>query len=203
MARPSKPDALSAAAFLPKTRSIRSLARAAEDCRGCPLFENATQTVFGRGSSSARLVLVGEQPGDQEDKQGEPFVGPAGRLLDKALEEAGSDRQQTYITNAVKHFKWVPRGKRRLHAKPSSREIKACRPWLDAEIAAIHPDLIVCLGATAAQSLPGPAFRITRQRGQILHDVGEYAMLATYHPSALLRAPDEDALARMRQEFWH
>lgn len=156
---------------------------------------------FGAGSATARAVLVGEQPGDQEDRAGKPFVGPAGRMLDEVLLEVGIDRRAVYVTNAVKHFKWKPSGKRRLHAKPSAREIAACRPWLEAELDSLEPELIVCLGATAAQSLLGPAFRITRERGRFLKREGLPPLLATYHPSAILRAPDPEARLQMRREF--
>ena len=177
-----------AAAFLPKKRNLKSLEKAASRCEGCPLFANATQTVFGAGPASARVIMIGEQPGDREDQEGEPFVGPAGKLLDKVLAEVGVPRKEVYVTNAVKHFKWTPRGTRRLHAKPSSREIFACRPWLEAEMEAIEPDIIVLLGATAAQALLGPKFRITKQRGQPVESDWSPWTLATYHPSALLRA---------------
>jgi DNA polymerase len=193
----------SAREFVPDTHSLARLRAAAAGCEGCDLFRRATQTVFGEGPAKARLMLVGETPGDQEDLAGRPFVGAAGRLLDELLAEAGIDRQKTYVTNAVKHFKWEPRGKRRLHAKPSSREIAACRPWLEAEIASIEPDLIVCLGATAAQSFLGRDFRITRQRGRILPGGGNARILATYHPSAVLRAPDEESRGAMRSDMLH
>ena len=160
------PTLPTAAAYLPAKHDLTSLREAAKHCEGCPLFANATQTVFGAGPARAQVVMVGEQPGDVEDRQGKPFVGPAGRLLDQLLEEAGIPRQRVYVTNAVKHFKWTPRGKRRLHGKPNSREIFACRPWLEAELEAIKPDLLVLLGATAAQSLLGKQFRITKRRGQ-------------------------------------
>ena len=195
--RPAMPT--SAADFLPEKRSIAALRKSARNCQGCPLFERATQTVFGAGATPARVLLAGEQPGDQEDLQGQPFVGPAGKLLDAALVEAGVDREVVYITNAVKHFKWTPRGKKRLHAKPSSREVAACRPWLEAEIEAVAPEIIVCLGATAAQSLLGAAFRITKQRGQLLAYDRAPAILATYHPSAILRAPDPAQRAALRE----
>ena len=191
----------SAADFLPDSLDLKKLAAAAKHCRGCELYKNATQTVFGAGQATARAVFVGEQPGDQEDLAGKPFVGPAGRLLDDVLVEVGIERRAVYVTNAVKHFKWKPSGKRRLHAKPSAREMAACRPWLEAELASIEPELIVCLGATAAQSLLGPAFRITQQRGRILKRPGLLPLLATYHPSAILRAPDAEARHRMRGEF--
>lgn len=182
---------MSAADFLPEQRDLTSLARAARDCQGCDLYRRATQTVFGEGFPRAWLVLVGEVPGDQEDRQGRPFVGPAGRLLDEALAEAGIDREEAYVTNAVKHFKWEERGKRRLHKKPGAREIRACRPWLLAEFEAVQPEVVVCLGATAAQSLLGADFRITQQRGQLLPWSVAPWILATYHPSAVLRAPDK------------
>jgi uracil-DNA glycosylase len=191
----------SAREFVPETRSITKLREAAAVCEGCELFQRATQTVFGEGPPRARLMLVGETPGDQEDLAGRPFVGAAGRLLDEALAEVGIDRTEIYITNAVKHFKWTPSGKRRLHAKPSSREIKACHPWLEAEIASIAPELIVCLGATAAQALLGRDFRITRQRGELLTSAWGSQILATYHPSAVLRAPDEAARQAMRRDL--
>jgi DNA polymerase len=197
-AHSSKP---SAADFLPDTLDLARLRAAAQKCRGCELYRNATQTVFGEGQPHARLLLVGEQPGDQEDRAGHPFVGPAGHLLDDVLAEVGIDRAEVYVTNAVKHFKWVPRGKRRLHAKPTAREVSACRPWLEAELQAVHPELIVCLGATAAQSLLGSAFRITRQRGVILPTEWADGILATYHPSAILRAPTPEARRKMRQDF--
>ncbi|MCC7423481.1 MAG: UdgX family uracil-DNA binding protein [Planctomycetaceae bacterium] len=156
---------MSAAEFVPQSRSLTTLSRAAKRCEGCDLYRHATQTVFGEGPASARLILVGEQPGDSEDREGHPFVGPAGKLLSTAMEEAEIDRSEVYVTNAVKHFKWEPRGTRRLHKKPSAREIAACRPWLDAEMEAVEPVGIVCLGATAAQALLGRDFRITRNRG--------------------------------------
>lgn len=195
------PASRSAADYLPARRSLTSLARASRHCQGCELHRNATQTVFGQGLTSAKLVLVGEQPGDREDIEGLPFVGPAGRLLDDVLEASGIDRGEVYVTNAVKHFKWTGRRKRRLHKKPSSREIAACRPWLEAEFAAIEPQGIICLGATAAQSLLGRTFRLTHHRGELLH--GEWAdwIMATYHPSAVLRAPDETRRHQMRDEL--
>jgi DNA polymerase len=193
----------SAAQYLPEERSLPVLREAVQACHGCDLYRNATQAVFGEIESeidsakprqhSAQLMLIGEQPGDREDLEGHPFVGPAGKLLDQALDQAGIPRTQAYVTNAVKHFKWEPRGKRRIHEKPTLREIKACRPWLDAEIAAVHPELIVCLGATAAQSLLGSTFRVTQSRGTLQRPAGLPALLATIHPSAILRArTDED-----------
>jgi DNA polymerase len=157
----------SAAPYVPTSTSLRTLATAAQGCRGCDLYKNATQAVFGAGPREARVMFVGEQPGDQEDKEGAPFVGPAGALLDKALEDAGIPRQDVYVTNAVKHFSWEPRGKRRIHKKPRASEIKACRPWLEAELRAVKPAVIVCLGATAAQAVIGPQFKLMRNRGQV------------------------------------
>jgi uracil-DNA glycosylase len=182
-----------AAPFLPSRITLPALQRAAAGCTGCDLHHLGTQTVFGEGPRTARLMLVGEQPGDREDREGEPFVGPAGRILDAALERAGIARDDVYLTNAVKHFRWEARGKRRIHRKPSLAQIAACRPWLDAEIATVRPEILVCLGATAAQALLGAAFRVTKQRGELL-DVGELdpLVLATIHPSAILRARDED-----------
>jgi uracil-DNA glycosylase family protein len=188
--------ATSAVDFLPRKLTLPALKKAAAVCEGCPLYRDATQTIFGEGPPAARLVLVGETPGDQEDVQGKPFVGPAGRLLDEALVEAGLDRTEVYVTNAVKHFKWEPRGKRRLHKKPSAREMAACRPWLDAELTVLKPRVVVCLGATAAQALFGRSFRVTQQRGHVLNLEGGVKGLATYHPSAVLRAPDESARHR-------
>jgi DNA polymerase len=165
---------------------------AASGCRGCDLYKTATQVVFGAGPKSARVMFVGEQPGDQEDRQGEPFVGPAGALLDKALADAGIPRDAVYLTNAVKHFKWEPRGKRRIHKKPRASEVKACRPWLEAELRAVRPAVVVCLGATAAQSLLGSAFKLMQQRGQLVSSPLAAQVVATIHPSAVLRAPDSE-----------
>jgi uracil-DNA glycosylase len=190
-----------AATYLPETRNLTALREAAKHCEGCPLFQNATQTVFGLGPASAQVMMVGEQPGDVEDRQGKPFVGPAGRLLDQMLEEAGIPRPKVYLTNAVKHFKWTPRGKRRLHGKPNSREIFACRPWLEAELAAIEPELLVLLGATAAQALLGSQFRITRERGQPRSSPWAPWTMATYHPSAVLRSLNEPAGEKMQADF--
>jgi DNA polymerase len=181
---------------------IEGLREAARGCRNCPLWENATQTVFGEGNSRARIMLVGEQPGDQEDKEGHPFIGPAGRILDQGLEEAGLDRRRLFVTNAVKHFKWEPRGKRRLHKTPAQREIDACYQWLESEIAAVKPDLIVALGATAAKALLGPRFRITQQRGQVqVRSPGLPAVMATYHPSFLLRVKDRPEGEEIHRQF--
>ena len=184
---------MTAADYLPERRTIESLREAAEVCHGCDLWRNATQTVFGEGPASAELVFVGEQPGDQEDKAGQPFVGPAGRIFDQALEEVGIERSRVYVTNAVKHFKWQPRGKRRIHQKPNAAELAACRPWLDAELAVLEPRVLVCLGATAAQALLGRTFRVTKQRGTPVDSPLADIVIATIHPSAILRAQDRDA----------
>jgi DNA polymerase len=180
-----------AADLIPPHPTLAKLRAAAATCTACPLYENATQTVFGEGPAHAAVMLVGEQPGDQEDLAGHPFVGPAGKLLDRCLEAAGVDRGRAYVTNTVKHFKWTARGKRRLHGKPNSREIRACKPWVEAEIAEVRPKVIVCLGATAAQALLGPEFRVTRDRGRFMQSALAPYVLATVHPSALLRAPPE------------
>jgi len=181
-----------AAPFVPNSTSIRTLTQAAQDCRGCDLYKHATQVVFGEGAKASQVMFIGEQPGDQEDKQGHPFVGPAGTLLDKALAEAGIPRTDVYVTNAVKHFKWEPRGKRRIHTKPRWSEIKACRPWLEAELRALKPAVIVCLGSTAAQSVFGSTFKLMQQRGQALASALAPQVVATIHPSAVLRAPDSE-----------
>ncbi|GAA3529535.1 UdgX family uracil-DNA binding protein [Nonomuraea rosea] len=180
-----------AARFLPAQLDLASLRGAAACCEGCDLYRDATATVFGEGPRRARFMLVGEQPGDQEDRQGHPFVGPAGRLLDRGLEEAGIARDTVYLTNAVKHFSFTLKGKRRIHQKPTAAEIDACRPWLSAELAAVDPQVIVVLGATAARSLLGREFRVTRQRGEPV-PLGDAVAVATVHPSAVLRAPDRD-----------
>jgi len=179
--------------LIPAKASPEELREAAKTCKNCDLWKLGTQTVFGEGSTNSKLMLVGEQPGDQEDLAGKPFVGPAGKLLDSALLEAGIDRKKVYVTNAVKHFKWEPRGKRRIHKKPNAAEISACRPWLDAEIAAIQPHIIVCLGATAAQALLGKDFRVTQHRGEFVKSQLAPYVAATVHPSSILRAPDENA----------
>jgi uracil-DNA glycosylase family protein len=184
------PPPRSAADFLPKRRSLASLRSAARVCRGCDLYARATQTVFGKGPRSARVVLVGEQPGNDEDVAGEPFIGPAGRLLDEALRAAGIDRGDAYVTNVVKHFKWEPRGKRRLHSKPSAREVAACSPWLGEELALLRPEVLVCLGATAAQALFGRQFRLMQHRGEVLPSLLAKHAVATAHPSSVLRQPD-------------
>jgi uracil-DNA glycosylase len=184
---------MSAADYLPSRPTLPKLREAASGCRGCHLWERGTQTVFGEGSPSAEVMLVGEQPGDQEDREGRPFVGPAGRLLDRALEEAGIDRSRAYVTNAVKHFKWEARGKRRIHAKPNWTELAACRPWLDAELAVVKPRILVCLGATAAQALLGKPFRVTQHRGEWVESDLAECVTATIHPSAILRQRDEES----------
>jgi uracil-DNA glycosylase len=187
--------------LIPGEATVDALREAAARCTACPLYRNATQTVFGEGPQGAVVMLVGEQPGDAEDLAGHPFVGPAGRLLDRCLAEAGIDRSRTYVTNAVKHFKWVPRGTRRIHSKPGAVEIEACFPWLEAELAVVAPRIIVALGATAAQALFGKAFRVTRDRGRLVpSNLARYA-LATVHPSALLRAPDEETRRREIRRF--
>ena len=192
-AQPMVPQAASAAPFVPKTASLRRLSAAAHKCRGCDLYKNATQVVFGWGPRRAELFIVGEQPGDQEDRRGEPFVGPAGLLLDKALADVGISRGDVYLTNAVKHFNWEPRGKRRIHKKPRLSEIAACRPWLEAELRAVKPVVIVCLGATAAQSVLGPRFKLMASHGQVLASPIAEKVVATIHPSAVLRARDTEA----------
>ncbi len=181
---------------VPETSSLTTLREAAAHCTACPLYKNATQTVFGEGRKHAALMLVGEQPGDQEDLSGKPFVGPAGQILNRALEEAGIDRNAVYVTNTVKHFKWEPRGKRRIHQKPSSRDVAACRPWLEAELRVVRPDVLVCLGSTAAQAIFGPSFRVTRERGKLLESQVAPRVVATVHPSSLLRQPDETSRRR-------
>ena len=184
---------MTAAPLVPAHPTLEKLREAAAGCKACDLWKRGTQTVFGEGSRHAKIMFVGEQPGDQEDLQGRPFVGPAGRVLDKALEIAGIDRNDVYVTNAVKHFKWEPRGKRRIHKKPRQLEITACRPWLDAEIAVTKPEVVVCLGATAAQSLLGPKFKVTERRGEVIPSTLAPFLVATVHPSSILRAPDEEA----------
>lgn len=186
MAKLEKP---SAAEWVPPARDLEKLRAAAPACQGCDLYRHATQVVFGEGPQDAKVVMVGEQPGDEEDRKGQPFVGPSGRLLSKAMREAGLDREKIYVTNAVKHFKFIERGKRRIHAKPSGIEISACNPWLEAELTAIEPELVVCLGAAAAQSLMGRAFRITAERGKFFPHRWAKELVATVHPSAILRAP--------------
>ena len=194
----SKQEKGSAAPFVPGTRDLAELRSAASGCRGCALYEHATQVVFGEGPADAKVVMIGEQPGDEEDTNGHPFIGTAGRLLSKAMQETGLDREKIYVTNAVKHFKFIERGKRRIHAKPTGIEISACRPWLEAELSAIHPELIVCLGATAAQALMGREFRITVDRGKFFPHRWAKELVATIHPSAILRAQE-----RADEEYAH
>lgn len=191
----------SAAAFLPKKRTLESLRAAARSCKGCDLYKNATQTVFGEGPKDASVMLVGEQPGDMEDRQGRPFVGPAGRILDKALAEARIPRAEVYVTNAVKHFKWIQRGKRRMHQKPLIRQVVACKPWLEAEFEVIHPKVVVCLGATAAQSLLGRVVRITQERGKFFNAELGAAVFVTIHPSAILRRHGESEREQEYRRF--
>jgi uracil-DNA glycosylase len=197
----AKRSATSAADFLPRQRDIKSLRDAAQKCRGCPLYARAKQAVFGEGPPRAKIMMIGEQPGDVEDQLGHPFVGPAGRLLDKLLSTAGIERDKVYVTNAVKHFKWTPRGKKRLHAKPSSREVAACRPWLEEELTLIEPPIVVLLGATAAQSLLGNSFKLTKRRGVLFESPFARWTMATYHPSALLRTINLPGGDRLRHEL--
>ena len=185
----------------PDTSSLSEVRGASRECTACHLYRRATQTVFGEGPKNAPIMLVGEQPGDYEDVAGKPFVGPAGKIMDRALEEAGIDRSRVYVTNAVKHFKWEPRGKRRIHKKPNSREIAACRPWLEAEMRLVKPQLVVCLGSTAGQAFFGPSFRVTRERGKILSSKLAPKVVATVHPSSLLRQPDEESREREYGRF--
>jgi len=191
----------SAREFLPAEPTLESLRQAAQECRGCELYKNATQAVLGEGPRKAAAFFIGEQPGDQEDLAGRPFVGPAGRVFDEVLAEVGISRGEVYVTNAVKHFKWEPRGKRRIHQKPTLGEVKACRPWLEAELALVKPRLIVCLGATAAQALLGSQFRITRDHGRFFETSWSPWTTATLHPSAVLRMPDEEKRQEARQQL--
>ena len=195
-----KSENTSADDLIPKQLTFLSLKAAAAECKACDLWKKGTQTVFGEGRRRANVIFVGEQPGNKEDLTGKPFVGPAGRLFDEALAEAGIDRKQTYVTNVVKHFKWEPRGKRRIHKKPNAVEINACRPWLEAEIALVKPQVIVALGATAAQALLGPKFLVTKQRGKFLESTLAPYIMATVHPSSILRAPDDET---RRLEYRH
>jgi uracil-DNA glycosylase len=196
-----KPADSAANDLIPPRPTLTSLKNAAAGCTACDLWKKGTQTVFGEGGRRAKVMFVGEQPGNEEDLTGKPFVGPAGRLFDNALEEAGIDRKQTYVTNVVKHFKWEPRGKRRIHKKPNATEIAACRPWLNAEIALVKPDVVVALGATAAQSLLGPQFRVTKQRGEFIPSTIAPYVMATVHPSSILRAPDDETRALEYRRF--
>jgi len=187
--------------FLPERESLKTLRESAAGCRGCDLYEDATQTVFGEGRKAARVMFVGETPGDREDREGRPFVGPAGRELDKALARVGIDRADAYVTNAVKHFKFEERGKRRIHQKPDARQIRACRPWLDAELRQVRPEALIILGATAAKALLGNAFKITQQRGQLLDSDLAPVVIATIHPSAILRERDDEGRHLQREAF--
>jgi uracil-DNA glycosylase family protein len=196
-ARPGTSAAAGAAPFVPPTKSLAKLARAAASCKGCDLYRHATQTVFGQGSPDVRVILVSEQPGDQEDLQGIPFVGPAGLMLDRALADAGVARADAYVTNVVKHFKFERSGKRRIHQTPRAPEISACRPWLEAEVAAVRPQVLVCLGATASRAILGAGFRLMKERGKILERPLASRVLATLHPSAILRAPDRPGRERL------
>jgi uracil-DNA glycosylase family protein len=191
----------SAEDLLPDRPTLSTMRTAARECRACRLWRNATQTVFGEGTSTAEVMLIGEQPGDREDLAGKPFVGPAGMLLDRALDEAGIDRKKVYVTNVVKHFKFVHRGKRRIHKRPAADEMAACRPWLDAELDVVRPRVIVCLGATAAQSLLGRQFRVTQQRGLFVESPLAPRVTATVHPSSILRAPDEETRREEMRRF--
>jgi DNA polymerase len=198
---PRKSSESSAEDLIPDQPTLPSLREAAADCKACDLWKRGTQTVFGEGRRRSVVMFVGEQPGNEEDLSGKPFVGPAGRLLDDALAEAGIDRSQTYVTNVVKHFKWEPRGKRRIHKKPNAQEIAACRPWLQAEIDLVKPKVIVALGATAAQSLLGAQFRVTKQRGQFIESTLAPYVMATVHPSSILRAPDDETRRLEHRRF--
>jgi uracil-DNA glycosylase family protein len=190
-----------AAPLIPPRPTIEKLQKAARDCRACPLWRTGTQTVFGDGSRNAAVVFVGEQPGNDEDLAGKPFVGPAGKLLDQALVEAGINRNEVYVTNTVKHFKWEPKGKRRIHKKPNAREIAACRPWLDAELEVLKPKVLVCLGATAAQALLGRTFLVSKRRGELIESTLAPNVMATVHPSSILRAPDEQSRHAEMKKF--
>ena len=194
----------SAADFIPPNPTLPKLRAAAMRCRGCHLWTLGTQTVFGEGPKKARVMIVGEQPGDQEDRAGHPFVGPSGKLLDRALEEAGIARDEVYVTNAVKHFKWErgEKSARRIHKKPNDAEIRACHPWLDEEIRLVQPEVVVCLGATAAQSIMGKTFKVTKERGRVVKAPNGVAVIATVHPSSVLRAPDADARAQAEKDFF-
>jgi uracil-DNA glycosylase len=191
------------ASLIPRRPTLNTVRAIASGCKACDLYRRGTQTVFGEGPRRAALMIVGEQPGEAEDQAGHPFVGPAGRLLDRALAEAGIDRRLVYVTNVVKHFKWEPRGKRRIHAKPNAAEIAACRPWLDTEIALVKPQVLVCLGATAAQALLGRTFRVSVRRGELVDSPLAPVVTATVHPSAILRAPDDEVRRAEMQRFVH
>jgi len=196
-----KNDEYAGPATPPDSSSLSTVRKAAEHCTACHLYKRATQTVFGEGPKKAPMMLVGEQPGDYEDVAGKPFVGPAGKIMDRALEEAGINRKEVYVTNVVKQFKWEPRGKRRIHQKPNSREVAACRPWLEAELRVIRPKLLVILGSTAGQAIFGTSFRVTRERGKVLSSKFAPRVVATVHPSSLLRQPDEESRDREYKRF--
>ena len=198
---PTKNEEFARPATPPDSSNLSTVREAAHDCTACHLYKHATQTVFGEGPKKAPIILVGEQPGDYEDVAGKPFVGPAGKIMDRALEEAGIDRKAVYVTNAVKHFKWEPRGKRRIHKKPNAREVAACRPWLEAELRIVKPKLLVVLGSTAGQAIFGPSFRVTRERGKVLSSKFAPKVVATVHPSSLLRQPDEESRHREYKKF--
>jgi len=197
----TKTDEYGRPATPPNSSNLSPVREAAQNCTACHLYKRATQTVFGEGPKKAPIMLVGEQPGDYEDVAGRPFVGPAGKIMDRALEEAGINRKEVYLTNAVKHFKWGPRGKRRIHQKPNSREVAACRPWLEAELRLVRPKLLVVLGSTADQAIFGPSFRVTRERGKVLSSKFAPKVVATVHPSSLLRQPDEESRHREYKNF--
>jgi uracil-DNA glycosylase len=190
-----------AAVLIPQHASVKKLREIAAGCKACPLWKNGTQTVFGEGASHAKVVFVGEQPGFDEDLAGKPFIGPAGKVLDRGLEAAGINREEVYVTNVVKHFKWEPKGNQHIHKKPNASEVAACRPWLDAELEALKPAVVVCLGATAAQSLLGREFRVSRQRGQLVPSPLAPYVIATVHPSSILRAPDADTRHQQMNMF--
>jgi DNA polymerase len=200
---PGEPDATNIRELIPARASIGALQRAAKHCRACDLWKNATQTVFGEGAQPLDFMLIGEQPGDQEDRTGHPFVGPAGKLLDQALADAGIDRSGVYVTNVVKHFRWeaAERGKRRIHKKPRASEIQACRPWLDAELEVVKPKIVICLGASAAQALLGKEFRVSRERGKAIKSTLAALIVATVHPSSILRARDDASRHQQLKEF--
>jgi len=200
---PTEPDATNIRELIPNQATLRDLQEAAKQCRACDLWKTATQTVFGEGSTKADIMLIGEQPGDQEDRSGHPFVGPAGKLLDQALADAGIDRSEVYVTNVVKHFRWTPaeRGKRRIHKKPRASEIQACRPWLDAELEIVKPKIVVCLGASAAQALLGKEFRVSRERGKAIKSTLAALIVATVHPSSILRAREDASREEQLKQF--
>jgi uracil-DNA glycosylase len=194
-------SATDASTLVPERPTLPKLRDAAAGCKACPLWKSGTQTVFGAGRRSADVMLVGEQPGDREDREGKPFVGPAGRILDRALEDAGIDRKDAYVTNVVKHFKWIPKGKRRIHQRPNAEEIAACRPWLESELAVVRPKALVCLGATAAKAVLGPGFRVTKDRGELVETDLAPLATGTVHPSSILRIDDDDERRLARDEF--